>query len=254
MSTTREFHAIITALEIGINLDNTRGYGIIRPMSANDIEVTQEQAKELLLPEKPKGESNWQIFSKGIIVENPVLILMLGLCPVLATSTTATDAAGMSAAVLFVLLMSNIVVSVFRKIIPSQVRIPVFIVIIATFVTIADYSLQAFTPDLYKVLGIFVPLIVVNCIILGRAEGFAYKNGIWKSILDALGKSIGFALAIVIMGAIREILGKGTLFGLNVAPQGFRANPVLFFTLSPGAFLVIGLMKAAINKIFKREG
>jgi electron transport complex protein RnfE len=202
---------------------------------------------------EPKGESNWQIFSKGIILENPVLILMLGLCPVLATSTTAFDAAGMSAAVLFVLLMSNIVVSLFRKIIPSQVRIPVFIVIIATFVTIADYTMQAYQPDLYRVLGIFVPLIVVNCIVLGRAEGFAYNHGVWKSILDALGKAIGFALAIVVMGSIREVLGKGTWFGLNATPAGFRVNSVLFFTLSPGAFLVIGLLKAGINKIFKKE-
>ena len=222
---------------------------------ANKPEVTQEEAKELMVAGKPKnGESGWQIFSKGIILENPVLILMLGLCPVLATSTTAFDATGMSAAVLFVLLMSNIVVSLFRKIIPNQVRIPVFIVIIATFVTIADYTMQAYQPDLYRVLGIFVPLIVVNCIVLGRAEGFAYKHGVWKSTLDALGKSIGFFLAIVIMGSIREIMGKGTWFGMPITPKWFRSNAVLFFTLSPGAFLVIGLLKAGINKIFKREG
>ena len=229
---------------------------IIRPMSAqiNNPDVTQEEAKEMILPPAEKGESNWKIFSKGIITENPVLILMLGLCPVLATSTTAFDAAGMSAAVLFVLLMSNIVVSLFRKIIPNEIRIPVFIVIIATFVTIADYALQAYTPDLYKVLGIFVPLIVVNCIILGRAEGFAYQNGVGKSILDALGKAIGFFLAIVLMGSFREILGKGTWFGMEISPKWFQSNAVLFFTLSPGAFLVIGLMKAAVNKIFGREG
>ncbi|MBD3286198.1 electron transport complex subunit RsxE, partial [candidate division WOR-3 bacterium] len=149
--------------------------------------------------EKSKTESNWRVFTKGIIDENPVLILMLGLCPVLATSTTARDATGMSAAVLFVLLMSNIVVSLLRRIIPNQIRIPVFIIIIATFVTIAEITLHAFTPELYEALGIFLPLIVVNCIILGRAEGFASKNGIWPSILDALGKSIGFALAIIIL-------------------------------------------------------
>lgn len=213
-----------------------------------------QEAKELLLPEQPKGESNWRIFSKGIILENPVLILMLGLCPTLATSTTAFDAAGMSAAVLFVLVMSNIVVSLFRKVIPNEVRIPVFIVIISTFVTIVDYVMQAYQPGLYRVLGIFVPLIVVNCIILGRAEGFAYHNGVWKSILDGLGKAIGFALAIVIMGSIREILGKGTWLGLKITPEIFQKNAVLFFILSPGAFLVIGLLKAGINKIFKREG
>jgi len=221
---------------------------------SENLDLTQKEIKEPLLSPKPKGESNWQIFSKGIILENPVLILMLGLCPVLATSTTARDAAGMSAAVLFVLLMSNIVVSALRKIIPSQVRIPVFIVIISTFVTIADYVMQAYQPDLYKVLGIFVPLIVVNCIILGRAEGFAYHNGVGRSILDGLGKAIGFALAIILMGSIREIIGKGTWFGMSVSPSWFRSNAVLFFGLPPGAFLVIGLLKACINKIFKREG
>lgn len=225
-------------------------------MSADvkDPNLPQEQAKELMVADKPKGESGWQIFSKGIILENPVLILMLGLCPVLATSTTAFYATGMSVAVLFVLLMSNIVVSLFRKIIPNEVRIPVFIVIIATFVTIVDYVMQAYQPDLYAVLGIFVPLIVVNCIVLGRAEGFAYHNDVWPSILDALGKAIGFALAIIVMGSIRELLGKGTWYGLNITSEGFRKNSVLFFTLSPGAFLVIGLLKAGINKIFKREG
>lgn len=217
-------------------------------------DISANEAKELLHPVPPKGESNWKIFSKGIVLENPVLILMLGLCPTLATSTTAFDAAGMSAAVLFVLVMSNIVVSLFRKIIPNEVRIPVFIVIISTFVTIADYVMQAYQPGLYRVLGIFVPLIVVNCIILGRAEGFAYHNGIWKSILDGLGKSIGFALAIVVMGSIREILGKGTWFGLKITPEIFQKNAILFFILSPGAFLVIGLLKAGINKIFKKEG
>jgi len=219
-------------------------------MSANNPEITHE---EVAVPAK-KGESNWQIFSKGIILENPVLILMLGLCPVLATSVTAFDAAGMSAAVLFVLLMSNVVISLFRKIIPNEIRIPIFIVIIATFVTIIDYTMQAYQPDLYKVLGIFVPLIVVNCIVLGRAEGFAYHNGVWKSTLDALGKSIGFALAIVLMGSIREILAKGTWFGMDITPKWFQSNAMLFFGLPPGAFLVIGLLKAGINKIFKREG
>jgi electron transport complex protein RnfE len=222
--------------------------------NADKPEVTQEQAKELLLLFKPKGESNWKIFSKGIILENPVLILMIGLCPTLATSTTAFDAAGMSAAVLFVLVLSNVFVSLFRKIIPNEVRIPVFIVIISTFVTIIDYVMQAYQPDLYKVLGIFVPLIVVNCIILGRAEAFAYQNGVWKSFLDGMGKSFGFAVAIIIMGSIREILSKGTWFGIAASPGWFRSNAILFFGLPPGAFLVIGLLKAGINKIFNRVG
>lgn len=238
-----------------VNLDNSSDYGIIGAMNPENLELTQQEANQTTVAGKPeKRESNWNIFFKGIIEENPVLILMLGLCPVLAVSSTAFYAAGMSAAVLFVLLMSNVVVSLLRKIIPNEVRIPVFIVIIATFVTIADYVLQAYQPSLYAVLGIFVPLIVVNCIILGRAEGFAYHNGIWKSTLDALGKAIGFALAIVIMGSIREILSAGTWFGLKITPEGFRNAPVLFFVMPSGAFLVIGLMKAAVNKIFAREG
>ncbi len=220
----------------------------------------EETPMELAPPEeamqeanKNKGDSNWQIFSKGIIAENPVIILMLGLCPVLATSVDAPTATGMSIAVMFVLLMSNIVVSLLRKVIPNEIRIPIFIVIIATFVTVIKYFMEAYQPDLYKALGIFLPLIVVNCIVLGRAEGFAYQNNPWKSILDALGKSIGFALAIIIMGSIREILGNGTWFTLKLTPAGFRENPVLFFVLAPGAFLVIGLLKAAVNKIFAKE-
>ncbi len=192
--------------------------------------------------------SRWAYFTKGLIIENPVLILMIGLCPTLATSSTATDAVGMSAAVAFVLIGSNIVVSLLRKLIPSNVRIPIFIVIISTFVTIIDYVMQAYQPGLYSVLGIFVPLIVVNCIILGRAEGFAYKHGVLDSFLDGAGKSVGFFIAITTMGILRELLGKGTVFNIPVAWQGFRSMPILFFTLSPGAFLIIGILKAIINK------
>ncbi len=195
-------------------------------------------------------ESRWKYFVNGIILENPVLILMIGLCPTLATSVTAKDALGMAAATSFVLISSNIVVSLLRRVIPEQVRIPVFIVVISTFVTIADYTMQAYAPAIYRVLGIFVPLIVVNCIILGRAEAFAYHHGVFDSFLDGLGKSVGFALAIGVMGAIRELLGKGTLFGMPVMPSGFRASPVLFFGLPPGAFLVIGLLKGLINKVY----
>lgn len=195
-------------------------------------------------------KSRISFFIKGIIIENPVLILMLGLCPILATSVTMRDALGMAVATSFVLVGSNIVISLVRKIIPEQIRIPVFIVIISTFVTIAEYTMHAFLPDVYKVLGIFVPLIVVNCIILGRAEAFASKTTVFNSFLDAIGKSIGFALAISVMAAIRELLGKGELFGLPLMPAGFRVSPVLFFGLPPGAFLVIGVLKGLINKIF----
>ena len=192
------------------------------------------------------------VFS-GIIKENPVLILMIGLCPTLATSGTAKNALGMGLATSFVLISSNIVVSLIRKLIPENVRIPVFIIVISTFVTIVDYVMQAYFPALYKVLGVLVPLIVVNCIILGRAEAVAYKNNIFDSFLDGFGKSVGFVLAIVVMGAIREILGKGTLFGMDVTWSAFKLNPVLFMTLSPGAFLIIGILKALINKFYLKE-
>ncbi len=195
----------------------------------------------------------WNYFFNGIIKENPVLILMIGLCPTLATSGTARDALGMGLATSFVLISSNIVISLIRKLIPEDVRIPVFIIVISTFVTVVDYTMQAYFPALYKVLGVFVPLIVVNCIILGRAEAFAYKNGVFDSFLDGLGKSLGFILAIVVMGSIREILGKGTLFGMTVTWEGFKANPVLFMSLSPGAFLIIGILKALINKFYLKE-
>ena len=222
---------------------------------AENLEVTNEEAKGLLSsPEKPQRESYWKIFTKGIVLENPVLILMIGICPTLATSSTASDAAGMSAAVLFVLVLSNVFVSLMRKLIPNEVRIPVFIVIISTFVTIIDYIMHAYQPDLYAKLGIFVPLIVVNCIILGRAEGFAYTNNVWASFLDGMGKSFGFTLTIVVMGTIRELLGAGTWFKMAVLPEAFRKNPVVFFAMAPGAFLCIGLLKALINKVFKRVG
>ncbi len=212
------------------------------------------EATQLLAVSKPKSPSGFVTFAKNIVLDNPVLILMIGLCPTLATSTTAFDAAGMSAAVFFVLVMSNVFISLLRKIIPSEVRIPVFIVVISTFVTIIDYVMQAYQPGLYRVLGIFVPLIVVNCIILGRAEAYAYTNSIWGSFLDGINKSLGFAVVIILIGSIREILGKGTWFSIPVLPKGFQENSILFFTLSPGAFLVIGLLKALVNKVFKRVG
>jgi electron transport complex protein RnfE len=189
----------------------------------------------------------WQTFTNGIIRENPVLILMLGLCPVLATSATARDALGMGLAASFVLISSNIVVSMIRRVVPSEVRIPVFILVISTFVTVVDYVMHAYQPDLHRMLGVFVPLIVVNCVILCRAEAFASKHGIFNSILDGLGMSIGFILAISIMGIIRELLGNGTIFGQVVLGQGFHKSPVLFMILPPGAFLLIGILKGIIN-------
>ncbi|MEO0005696.1 MAG: RnfABCDGE type electron transport complex subunit E [candidate division WOR-3 bacterium] len=187
--------------------------------------------------------------TSGIIKENPTLILMIGLCPTLATTVTARDGLGMALAASFVLICSNIVISLIRKIVPDSVRIPIFIIIISTFVTIIDYVMQAYQPDLYRVLGVFVPLIVVNCIILGRAEAFAYHHGIIDSFLDGLGKSIGFALVLFIMGALRELFGNGTFFGKPVMPSAYRSAPMLFAIFPPGAFFLIGLLKALVNKL-----
>lgn len=189
-------------------------------------------------------------FTKGVLRENPILIIMLGLCPALAVSTSATDAFGMAMAFTFVVICSNIVISLIRRLVPNQIRIPVFITVISTFVTIADYALKAFAPSLSRSLGVFVPLIVVNCIVMGRAEAFASKNGVVPSILDALGMSVGFTIVITILGAIRELFGNGTVFGLQVLGPWYP--PVLIFILPPGAFLVIGFLIAIQKRITKR--
>jgi electron transport complex protein RnfE len=183
-----------------------------------------------------------------IVRENAVLILMIGLCPVLATSTSARDALGMSAAASFVLILSNVVVSLVRKFVQPSIRIPIFIIIISTFVTIIDYVLQAYQPSLYRVLGVFVPLIVVNCIILGRAEAFAYGHGVFDSFLDGLGNSLGFTLLLVTMGSIREFFAVGTVFGQVVTPAWYRSAPMLFMIFPPGAFFLIGILKALVAK------
>ncbi len=193
--------------------------------------------------------SRLKYLTSGIIIENPLLILMIGLCPALATTVSARDGFGMGIAASFVLICSNIVVSLVRRWVPSSIRIPIFIIVISTFVTIIDYVLQAYQPGLYQVLGIFIPLIVVNCVILGRAEGFAYSHGVFDSLLDALGKSIGFTLALGLMGIIRELLAAGTVFGFPLTPAWFREQPVLFMIFPPGAFLLIGVLKSIINKL-----
>lgn len=192
-----------------------------------------------------------QIFTRGLIKENAVLVLMIGLCPALAVSGTVRDAFGMGLAATFVLFFSNIIISIMRKRIPHEVRIPIFILIISTFVTIIDYFMQAFQPNLYRALGVFVPLIVVNCMILGRAEAYASKNSVINSALDGLGVGLGFTLALTVMGAIREIFGNGTFLGMAIFGEGFKNAPVIFMILPPGAFLVIGVMKALINRYSK---
>lgn len=188
----------------------------------------------------------------GIIKENPVLVLVIGLCPTLAVSTSAYNALGMGIAVLFVLTLSNFTISLIRKITPNEVRIPVFIIVISTFVTVIDYFMHAYVPVLYKNLGVFVPLIVVNCIILGRAESFASKHNPWEAILDGIGSGLGFILAIFLIGSFREILGSGTFFGVPVFGQAFTKIPVLFFVLPPGGFLVIAFLMVLMN-IYKNR-
>lgn len=188
-------------------------------------------------------------FSKGIFIENPTFRLALGLCPTLAVSTSVINGFGMGVAATFVLLGSNIIVSAIRNFIPPKIRIPCFIVIIATFVTIVELMMKAYFPALSKSLGIFVPLIVVNCIVLGRAEAFASKHGISRSIFDAIGMGVGFTLALVLISAIRESLGNGTLLGLVIV-RGF--DPAILFILAPGALLVIGLLIGIVNYLTEK--
>ncbi len=183
-------------------------------------------------------------FFKGIGSENPTFRLVLGLCPTLAVSTSVINGFGMGIAATFVLLGSNIIISLVRKSIPDQIRIPCFIVIIATFVTIVELAMKAYAPELSKALGIFVPLIVVNCIVLGRAEAFACREGVFASMLDALGMGTGFTLALLLISAIRELLGNGTLLGFLILKS---FDPVLYLVLAPGALLVIGLLIGGIN-------
>ncbi|MBA7469645.1 Na(+)-translocating ferredoxin:NAD(+) oxidoreductase complex subunit E [subsurface metagenome] len=195
----------------------------------------------------------WKEFAKGIIISNPLFVLALGFCPALAVSTSVDNAIGMSVGVLFVLLGSNLIVSAIRKAVPNIMRIPVFIVIIATFVTVVNLVFHAYVPSLYESLGIYLPLIVVNCIILGRAEAFASKNPVVSSIADALGVSIGFFLALLIISFLRESLGTGSvsLFGVNLFTLPVLGeNPMTLFILPPGAFLIMALLLA----LFRRMG
>ncbi|OGW52099.1 MAG: electron transport complex subunit RsxE [Nitrospirae bacterium RBG_19FT_COMBO_42_15] len=200
--------------------------------------------------------NKWNVFVNGIMKENPVLVLVIGLCPALAVSGSANDAFGMGIAATFVLIASNILISAVRKFTPDQIRIPIFIVIISTFVTIVDYTMHAADPVLYANLGVFVPLIVVNCIILGRAEAFAYRNDVLSSILDGIGMGIGFTLTLTVLGAVREIIGNGTITLLNYEllnlGEGFK--PALMFIMPPGAFLVLGFLIALNRLLIKRKG
>ncbi len=190
----------------------------------------------------------FKILTNGIIKENPTFVLLLGMCPTLATTTSAINGMSMGLATMFVLICSNIVISLIKNLTPDKVRIPVFIVVIASFVTILQMLMQAFVPAIYSTLGLFIPLIVVNCIILGRAEAFACGHGPIESLFDGLGMGLGFTIALTLLGAVREILGAGSIFGLTLLPE---ACNMLLFVLPPGAFISLGYLIAIVNRIKK---
>ncbi|NLV75431.1 MAG: electron transport complex subunit E [Tissierellia bacterium] len=192
-----------------------------------------------------------KIFYNGFIKENPIFVQLIGMCSVLAVTTSAINGLAMGLAVTGVLVGSNLVISLLRKVIPEKIRIPAFVVVIATFVTIVEMFMKAYTQDLYNALGIFIPLIVVNCIILARAEAFASKNGVLASIVDGLGMGLGYTLALLILGSLREILGAGSIFGKQLFSPSFE--PALIFIMPPGAFILLGILIAIFNTIRKKK-
>ncbi len=189
--------------------------------------------------------NQWKNFSKGFIKENAVFVLFLGLCPTLGVTTSATNGLGMGLATTFVLVMSNLVVSLVKNLIPDKVRIPAFIVIIASFVTVVELVMKGYVPALFDALGLFIPLIVVNCVVLGRAEAFASKNTVWSSIVDGAGMGLGFTMALTVLGAVRELLGSGAFFGMKL----ISGDAMLLFILPPGAFLALGYLLVLANMI-----
>lgn len=192
--------------------------------------------------------NNLKILINGLIKENPTFVLLLGMCPTLGTTSSALNGMSMGLATAFVLVCSNMVISALKNLIPDMVRIPAYIVVIATFVTVVQMCMEAFVPALYASLGLFIPLIVVNCIVLGRAEAFAAKNGIIASAFDGLGIGLGFAMALTLLGAVRELLGTGKFFGITLMPEQYGS---LIFVLAPGAFIVLGYLIAIVNKLRK---
>lgn len=194
------------------------------------------------------------LFANGILKENPLLVIMIGLCSSLAVTTNVANGIGMGLALTFVLLTSEIMISLFRKLIPDSIRIPIFIIIIAAFTTIVDLSMKAFTPDLSKAMGVFIPLIVVNCIIMGRVESFSYKKPVLEAIFDALGMGLGYTWVLVVISIIREFLGAGSFFGMVIIPESYRIG---FFSLPPGGFFIFGLLISAnfaVNKMIDNKG
>lgn len=192
-----------------------------------------------------------KIFKNGLIDENPTFVQLLGMCPTLAVTTSAINGVGMGFATTVVLLGSNLAISSLRKVIPDKIRIPAFVVIIATFVTIIDMFMHAYAYELYKALGLFIPLIVVNCLILGRAEAYSSKNAVLPSAVDGIGMGLGFTLALALLGSVREILGAGSIFGFHLFGETFK--PALIMILPPGAFIVLGLLIAGINVISRKK-
>ena len=192
--------------------------------------------------------NNFKVLMNGIIKENPMFVLLLGMCPTLGTTSSALNGMGMGLATAFVLICSNVVISAIKNIIPDMVRIPAFVVIIASFVTLLQMIMQAYVPALYATLGLFIPLIVVNCILLGRAEAFAAKNGPVASMFDGIGMGLGFTLGLTTLGAVRELLGTGKVFGLSLFPEEYG---MLAFVLAPGAFIALGYLIAIVNKLKK---
>ena len=192
--------------------------------------------------------NNWKVFFNGLVKENPTFVLLLGMCPTLGTTSSALNGMSMGLATTFVLICSNIVIALLKNLIPDKVRIPAYIVVIASFVTLLQMLMQAYLPSLYASLGLFIPLIVVNCIILGRAEAFAAKNTATPSLFDGLGMGLGFTWALTLLGAVRELLGTGAVFGFTILPS---STNMLAFVLAPGAFIVLGYLIAIVNKIKK---
>lgn len=191
--------------------------------------------------------NRFRLLTKGIVKENPTFVLMLGMCPTLGTTTSAMNGLGMGVATLFVLTLSNMAISLIKNLIPDKIRIPSFIVVIAAFVTIVQLCMEAYTPGLYNTLGVFIPLIVVNCIILGRAEAFASKNNVLDSALDGLGIGLGFTLSLTVLGAVRELLGSGSIFGVKL--PFVEGDGILLFVLAPGAFIALAYLMVIFNKI-----
>ena len=191
--------------------------------------------------------------SRGLFKENPIFVLVLGICPTLAVTTSVMNALGMGVATIFVLTCSNILISLLKEFIPDKVRIPCYIVVIASFVTIIDLVMAAFVPELHSNLGIFIPLIVVNCIILGRAEAFASKNGVLSSLFDGIGMGIGFTGSLVLVSSVRELLGEGTWMGVSILPHFYQEHPMQIAIMAPGAFITLGLLMAAISLLKARS-